>query len=1103
MKCRGTFCRTETGNLLSVPARRVRLIRVALLCIVAASSVYASSDAWFENLRTVRVESDPSVVWRQFGPGMSGNNFRIFCHPTDPETLFMGPNMGNAYRSTDRGTTYESMLDCDGRGFKFRERGPIELTSPDFSRQDPDFGFCSAKNVSCLYRTTNRGASWQAHAASTSVWNGAMLNTITVDPQNDRVWYVGSGNISDPKQFWFNADQPHGTGAADGHTAKIWRTSDRGETWADITPEGIHPDAQITRILMHPGKTNVVFAATTYGLYKSIDGGGGWAAKTGTGLDHDIIRSFDMHYDRTNQNLTLYALDLVKWAPFGSTVTNSGGGVFRSTDEGESWQCINGDLAIDVSALAGDYLFRRSYFLALDGWFGITNSATLYPVYPTNLLHSFCTVRVSPSDSDHIFLLNYYQAEGLPSTTMRGGMLWRTANGGGHWIAALRNGTAWEGVHNAYWTGRGNPKHPNIELRGQSKWRQRESYERKSGPALEFSCDGSMIFFQWAKVFCVSIDGGETWIENDELETAPGVQNWVGAGNSNLPGHGIRQDVRLPDTLLLPSGENDFWIITPDGGNVRSGAQAARRIQLGEAEYSCSDVALHPADTNIIYSLQFRQASAGKLRRSIDSGATFTDIGTAIEWPEGESFNDGIHQLCLTIDPDDPAYMYFCIPDDPRRHGYTGNLSSAPKGVRKSSDGGTNWVWATNGLPTSLDVPCIRLDPNDSSRIYACVYGVSGGLYLSTNRASSWAPFPTPPPGVSSVSDLHFSADGKMYLSCGTPSSVTNGGVWMSADGGQNWLQIFKTPWARMTKTAAYDPSVILVQMNSSNLVDIQNPGTYLSLNGGETWSKINKGNPQSDRVNDMAIDQVSSNVYYVSTFGAGWLRGDLIDTNNVAPVFPGSPAAHSNAVPEELYAQPVGEAADANGDSIVYSLIFGPDWLSVTPDGLLSATPPADALGDYLFQVQADDGNGMSSRKIMTFAVSTNPAAYYASWLRGYASVGSFDGYYEDPDHDGLSNLAEYGLGGDPGVFDSADIRPAFRSRGGAFEYTYRRRKDAGTRGIGYQLETTDDLVSGHWTVFNPDATLGDVDTVFMVVTNTIPATESPRFIRLKIRLE
>jgi photosystem II stability/assembly factor-like uncharacterized protein len=1061
-----------------------------------------ASDAWFENLRTARVESDPSVVWRQFGPGMSGNNFRIFCHPTDPDTLFLGPNMGNAYRSIDRGATYESMLDWEGMGFKFRERGPIELTSPDFSRQDPDVGFCSAEGSAFLYCTTNRGASWQVHAASTSVWNGAMLNTITVDPQNDRVWYAGSGTISNPGQILFSADQPHGAGAAAGHVAKVWKTSDRGDSWNDITPVSLNTNAQITRILVHPGKSNMVFAATTYGLYKSTDGGTSWSAKTGTGLDHDIIRSFDTHYNPTNGTLTLYAVDLVKWAAAsGSTVTNDGGGVFRSTDEGESWQCINGDLGIDVSALAGDYLFRMSYFDAVNEWFGITNAQTLYTVYPTNLMHSFSTVRVNPADPDSIFLCNNYQWE----RPMRGGMLWKTANGGAHWVAALRNGTAWEGVHKTYWEGRGNPVHPNIELRGQAKWQQKDSYERKSGPALEFNCDGSMIFFQWAKVLCVSIDGGSTWIENDEIEATPGAQSWVGAGNSNLPGHGLRQDPRLPGMLFLPSGENDFWITTPDGGNVRSGAQAARRIQLGEAEYSCSDVALHPTDTNIIYSLQFRQAFAGKLLCSTNGGVTLTDIGTAIEWPEGESFNDGIHQLCLTLDPDDPANMYFCIPDDPKRHGYTGNLSSAPKGVRKSSDGGSIWNWATNGLPASLDVPCIRLDPNDSSRIYACVYGDGGGLYLSTNRAASWAPFPTPPPGVSSVSDLHFSADGKMYLSCGTPlSAYTNGGVWMSADGGQNWLQIFKTPWARMTKTARYDPHVILVQMNGSNLADIQNPGTYLSRDGGATWSKINRGNPQSDRVNDIAIDQVNSNVYYVSTYGAGWLRGDLIDTNNVAPVFSASPGSHSNAVPEEFYAQPVGEAADANGDSIVYSLIFGPDWLSVTPDGSLIATPPAEALGDYLFQVQADDGNGMSSRKIMTFAVSTNPSAYYASWLRAYASVGSFDGYHEDPDQDGLSNLAEYGLGGDPGESGfPADIRPVLRRSGGGFEYVYRRRRDAGTRGIRYQLETTADLVSGQWVSFNPNATSGDVDAVFMVVTNSVPSAEASRFIRLRIRLE
>ncbi len=1067
-----------------------------------------SNDAWFATLRTTRVASDPTVRWRQFGPGMSGNNYRIYWHPTDPDIAFLGPNMGNVYRTIDRGTTYESPVDCDDDGYAFDTRGPIEIQSPDFSRQDPDFGFCSREAESKLYKTTDRGKTWTWLASLDSVWGGKRMNTIAVDPSNDNIWFVGSGDLNDRNNYFFTAAQPHGYGTATGHAARIWKSSNKGASWSNVTPAGITANACIIRIIVHPSNSSIVWAATTYGLYKSTNGGTSWTAKTGTGLDHDIIRSFDMHYDPASSKVTLFAIDLVEWADAGNTVVNDGGGVFRSDDLGESWTKINGDLGVNVSVLNSDYQFKTTYWSMLNNWFGISDASTRYTVYPTSLMHAFTEVRVDPSNVNKIFLVNDYKHYG-GWTTMRGGMLWRTDNGGSHWFATARNGTAWEGTHKSYWQGRGNPTVHNMFLRGQKKWEQRESYERKAGAVLEFNADATVIMFQWAKTLCLSYDGGDTWEEVDEIETIPGSEIWVAAENSNLPGHGLVQDPRFPNTIFMPCGENDFWVLEPGGDSVRSGYQAARRVEMGTDEYSCSSIAIHPANTNTIYTLQFRQKSAGDLLRSTNGGLNFQEIGVALPWPAGVSENNGIDQLCLTINPGDPNYMFFCIPRDAAVHGFTWDPGLSPTtGVRRTTNGGLNWDWANTGLPASRDVPCVRLDPNNSTHLYACVYGSGGGLYMSTNNAASWFKYTALPSNIYSVSDIHFSGDGKIYVSCGYhgDSDYANGGVWVSDDDGASWTQLFKTVWARMAKTAAYDPDVILVQMNSKNTVAIKNPGTYLSKDGGATWAKINTGNLQSDRVNDIAIDQVVSNRYYVSTQGCGWLRADLVDTSNVAPAFAHSPVVRSNAVPVETYAGTIdGEASDSNGDSIDYSLVFGPSWLSVAADGTLSGTPPADALGTYLCQVQADDGVGMSSRAIMNFIVSTNPAAYYASWLRGYPGTGGLDGYADDPDNDFLVNLEEYAFGGNPAAPDSPEeIRPTFRATGSGFDYVYRRRMDAATRGIGYRLQSTTNLVSGPW-LDNGYAVagIGAGAASMESVTNAVPADDPSRYFRLKVELQ
>ncbi|GAL80609.1 hypothetical protein JCM19274_1235 [Algibacter lectus] len=87
--------------------RNFTLITALLLgCVVGFSQQKKteSSIAFFKKIKTEKVISDPSVVWKNFGPGMSGYNEEFWCHPKDPNVMFMGgPDMHVSYGTWDNG----------------------------------------------------------------------------------------------------------------------------------------------------------------------------------------------------------------------------------------------------------------------------------------------------------------------------------------------------------------------------------------------------------------------------------------------------------------------------------------------------------------------------------------------------------------------------------------------------------------------------------------------------------------------------------------------------------------------------------------------------------------------------------------------------------------------------------------------------------------------------------------------------------------------------------------------------------------------------------------------------------------------------------------
>ncbi len=96
--------------------------------------------------------------------------------------------------------------------------------------------------------------------------------------------------------------------------------------------------------------------------------------------------------------------------------------------------------------------------------------------------------------------------------------------------------------------------------------------------------------------------------------------------------------------------------------------------------------------------------------------------------------------------------------------------------------------------------------------------------------------------------------------------------------------------------------------------------------------------------------------------------------TESEDPSFLVDPLLGEDAYAELAYAGSLsGLAVDPNRDPLTYSLVSGPPWLTVAPDGTLGGTPAVTNIGLNTFVVQVADGNGGSDTATLKINVLQN----------------------------------------------------------------------------------------------------------------------------------
>ncbi|WP_068474744.1 VPS10 domain-containing protein [Saccharicrinis aurantiacus] len=844
-------------------------ILIYLLALTFVTNGFAQlNTSYFDKIKTQKISSEEDVEWVQFGPGMSGYNEMFWCHPTDVNTMFMGPDMHVSYGTWDNGDSWQTIKDSDGNGLDMRRVHDIE-----FSLQDADFGVAIEREGE-VFTTSDRGKTW------TSIDDiGGAHADIAIDPTNDNIWFIGAGDFWNVKENHRTEEKPNGIKQDRADYGYVLKTTDKGKSFKKVATN-ISDDLDVGRIIISPKNPDKIIMATSHGIFRSTDGGENWNASN-TGLPNNLPRDLTSYYNSATNEFILYLVEQSVYTADGSTV-NSTGGVYKSTDQGSSWTSITGNLGIDLQTIT-DWTSREYYHKSVAYWFGISKdeSKDMYTTYPNNILSVYNRIVVNPSDKNEIYLChNKKHDKGFGP-----GDLWKTEDGGNTWFACARNGKYWiSGDNQSYWEEKGNSANANVEFAHLQR-EMDELSEIKGTRHLAINIEGD-VFIGIGQQTLRSTDKGASWHQVDDYETEDGSKKWISRGTSDLPGRLMIHETGVEGRTLLCSGEHGLWQTSDLGSYSDKNAVAVEQIegQVNEdGAHSISTVAVHPNDPDIIYILMWRQDHQGKVRRSTDGGKTWTNIATVFEATGNAPF-----QYSLMFDPNNPDIMYFCtIRKAVSEVGTSVDESTLTKGaygVYKSTDAGFNWTLKNSGLPSDCSVRRLAMDPDNSSTLYAALNkrGLNdpGGLYKTTNKAGEWSKV-TLPSEILSVNNVFIDKNTKdIFISCGSrQEEYEAGGVWRSKDNGSSWDKIFAAPYVWETETSPANSDYIMVSVPAQvpDMVDdFMNPGLYVSKDDGNSWMKINKGLGQPDKIVEIQPDPIDQNVLYCSAWGSGWYKATI-----------------------------------------------------------------------------------------------------------------------------------------------------------------------------------------------------------------------------------
>lgn len=517
------------------------------------------------------------------------------------------------------------------------------------------------------------------------------------------------------------------------------RSSDGGNSW-QLAEAGL-PFAWYNIVKVDPSQPSTVLVGGVGGVHRSADFGAHWAPVGGIG-DSEYIASLALHG----------ALPRVAFAA-------GTGGVYRSTDGGRQWV----RLALPGAGYSSSVALHATrhaatVFAAVDGviWRSTDRGDSWAPVEGFGLPPGWVDqVSVDPSARSpaivYARLWDYAAGRGTVQRSDDGGGTWHATSlvlAGNDYLQYLAVDPRQPSMVYATSSVTG------LQTSSDSGRSWRTTSRRLSGEVSRVAVAPSAPAVVYAGSYNSgpfrSRDGGRSWVKIDQgLDATP----------NGSPMNIQALAVSPVDAATAYLGTCCGVFATTDGGASWTPRNDGDLGWLPTVQA----LAIDPSAPATMY--------AGTLWGNVFKT---TDART---WVWSGWGLVGAHVYALAVDPQHPGTVYASLYDGEEgppdtRIGY---------GVFKSTDGGANWLPASNGL-TNLLVRTLAVDPLNPTTVYAGTHG--GGVFRSVDGAASWVPAGTGAGQYVASLAIEPAQPGTLY------AATYDAGVFRSRDGGGSWAPL-------------------------------------------------------------------------------------------------------------------------------------------------------------------------------------------------------------------------------------------------------------------------------------------------------------------------
>jgi photosystem II stability/assembly factor-like uncharacterized protein len=591
-------------------------------------------------------------------------------------------------------------------------------------------------------------------------------------------------------------------------------------SWEYRGPDNI--GGRITDVAVHPIDLNTIYAgAASGGLFKSTDRGESWTPI----LDEALSLSVgDLDVALTNPDILFVGTGEANAG--GGSLTYDGAGIYKSADGGASWEHC-----------------------------GLENSGSIGRLV------------IDPKNENRVFVA----AMGALFANNGERGIYRTENGGQSWEQVLYVTDSTGGVDLAI-----HPHHTDTIYAATWERIRRPGYRQYGGATsgIYRSYDGgdsweaindglptygvgrigiSLCHDQPERMYAVVIDSTGDLI--DVYKSSNGGDHWEIAGNSgaNTPGfmwwfgrvwaHPQDPDIAYLASLDLYQTDNQgsFWTDISSGVHVD---QHALYIDPNTPEYMVlgNDGGLYLSEDGgqswshknslpitQFYTCEIDYSQPDRLYGGTQDNGTVRVINGQVDGWKKIWGGDG---FVAQVDPLDNTYVY---------------VESQYGNFRRSVNGGVGFFYAVTGLGSgrNWNTPYM-LDPQNPEILYL------GGreIYKTVNRAVSWQ----------AISPQLVSAPGDNNLLYGTFTSISvsaldsdiiyggtdNGRLWLTTDGGASWTEItgqLPDRWLTRVLASPHEEATAFVTFSGYQHNDEQ-PHVLKTTDFGNSWTDISTNLP-------------------------------------------------------------------------------------------------------------------------------------------------------------------------------------------------------------------------------------------------------------------